>query len=246
MKKRADLLLTKSGLAASRSQARALLMAGRVFYKEQRIDKPGALLPVHAKLDLRGGERFVSRGGIKLDEALRQLRVDVANAVAVDIGAATGGFTDCLLQRGAARVFAVDVGRGQLADRLRRDPRVVVMDRTNARYLDPGDFDMAIDWVLIDASFISLSKLLPAATSILRPGGHLLALVKPQFEAGRDAARRGQGVIREERVREAAIARVRADMAAHGLRLLGECDSVLPGPRGNVEHFILAQRGRSC
>ena len=154
----------------------------------------------------------------------------------------SGGFTDCLLQAGAVRVYAIDVGQGQLAARLRQDPRVVVRDRTNARELTPEGFSEPIDLVTVDASFISLDRLMPAIARLLRPGGVVLALVKPQFEAGREAASRGRGVIRDPDVREAAIGRARAAMVAAGLQVLGERDSRVPGPKGNVERFILARR----
>ncbi len=242
MKIRADVAMVAQGLATTRSQARSLLMTGRVFWGERRVDKVGTLLPEDAILELRGEERFVSRGGHKLEGALRDLDLMVTGAVAVDVGASTGGFTDCLLQAGAVRVYAIDVGQGQLAARLRQDPRVVVRDRTNARELTPEGFSEPIDLVTVDASFISLDRLMPAIARLLRPGGVVLALVKPQFEAGREAASRGRGVIRDPDVREAAIGRARAAMVAAGLQVLGERDSRVPGPKGNVERFILARR----
>ena len=242
MKIRADVAMVAQGLATTRSQARSLLMTGRVFWGERRVDKVGTLLPEDAILELRGEERFVSRGGYKLEGALRDLDLMVTGAVAVDVGASTGGFTDCLLQAGAVRVYAIDVGQGQLAARLRQDPRVVVRDRTNARELTPEGFSEPIDLVTVDASFISLDRLMPAIARLLRPGGVVLALVKPQFEAGREAASRGRGVIRDPDVREAAIGRARAAMVAAGLQVLGERDSRVPGPKGNVERFILARR----
>jgi len=165
----------------------------------------------------------------------------VTGLVAIDVGASTGGFTDCLLQHGAARVVAVDVGQGQLAQKLRDDARVIVMDRTNARHLEPAQFAEPIDLIVIDASFISLDKLMTALGRLLRPGGQLLAMVKPQFEAGRDEARRHRGVIKDPAVREAAIARARAAIVAEGLRITAECDSSVAGPKGNVERFVLAK-----
>jgi 23S rRNA (cytidine1920-2'-O)/16S rRNA (cytidine1409-2'-O)-methyltransferase len=158
------------------------------------------------------------------------------------VGASTGGFSDCLLQHGAARVFAVDVGHGQLAQKLRDDPRVVVMERTNARYLEKSAFGAVIDVVVVDASFIGLDKLLPAIATWLDPGGRLLALIKPQFEAGREAARKGRGVIRDPEVRSSAITAALAAVRAAGFEITGECDSAVPGPKGNVEHFVLARR----
>jgi 23S rRNA (cytidine1920-2'-O)/16S rRNA (cytidine1409-2'-O)-methyltransferase len=241
-RRRADQLLVERGLAESRTRAQALLLAGCVFSGQQRIDKPGALLPEDAPLAVRGQARFVSRGGDKLDGALESLSIEVAGSVCLDIGASTGGFTDCLLQRGARRIYAVDVGHGQLAHKLRSDRRVVVRERTNARFLQGSDFPEPIDLVVVDASFIGLGKLLPAIARVLPPGGRLLALVKPQFEAGREAASRGRGVIRDPATRDAAIAGARDATIAHGFELLAECDACLPGPKGNLEHFIYAAR----
>lgn len=239
-KKRADLLLVERGLAESRAKAQALLLAGRVFSGEQRIEKSGTLLSGDIELEVRGGERFVSRGGHKLEGALAELALDVTGLVAIDVGASTGGFTDCLLQHGAARVYAVDVGQGQLAQKLQDDARVIVMDRTNARHLEPAQFTEPIDLIVIDASFISLDKLMPALGRLLRPGGRLLAMVKPQFEAGREQARRHRGVIKDPALREAAIERARSAISAEGLHITAECDSSVPGPKGNVERFVLA------
>jgi len=242
MKQRADLLLVERSLASSRSQAQALIMAGRVFSGERRIEKAGELVRSDAELAVRATNAFVSRGGEKLDHALETLRIVVTGAIAVDVGASTGGFTDCLLQRGAARVYAVDVGHGQLAQKLRSDPRVVVMERTNARHLDEASFPDPISLVVVDASFIGLDKLLPAISRFLSAGGHLVALVKPQFEAGRAEARQARGVIRDPAVRQAAIANARTAIVDAGFEVLGACDSTLPGPKGNVEHFVYARR----
>jgi len=246
MKQRADLLLVAKGLAPTRARAQAMLLAGRVYWGERRIDKSGMLLPEDAALELRSIDRYVSRGGLKLESALLALRLDVRLATCLDIGASTGGFSDCLLQHGAAIVYAVDVGQGQLADKLRADRRVVVRERVNARYLTRADFDDPIDLVVVDASFIGIEKLLPAIRDILDVGGRLLALVKPQFQAGRDEARRARGVIRDPRVRAAAIASARARIAEAGFDLLGECDSAIAGPKGNIEHFVLARRVRQA
>ncbi len=242
MKTRADVALVEQGLAPTRSRAQALILAGRVFWGDQRVEKAGTQLPAEAKLDLRGVERYVSRGGLKLQGALDRLGLEVEGRVAVDVGASTGGFTDCLLQHGACRVYAVDVGHGQLADPLRRDPRVVVMERTNARHLTPESFDQPIDLVVVDASFISIDKLIEPIAGFTQTGGSLLALVKPQFEAGREAASRGRGVIRDPDVRAAAIERARSAIERAGYVVEGECDSTVPGPKGNVEHFVLARR----
>jgi 23S rRNA (cytidine1920-2'-O)/16S rRNA (cytidine1409-2'-O)-methyltransferase len=239
---RADALLVARGLSASLAQAQALIMAGRVRSGERRVDKPGEALAADADLTLTERARFVSRGGDKLDFAVGALAVRTAGRVCLDVGASTGGFTDCLLQRGAARVYAVDVGYGQLADKLRKDARVDVRERVNAREMVPGDFSPPPDLVVVDASFIGIGKLLGAIARVLPAGGELLALVKPQFEADREAVSRGRGVIRDEEVRLAAIAEARATIAAAGFTVLGETDSAVHGPKGNVERFVHARR----
>ena len=240
-RERADRLLVRQGLAATRSQAQALLLAGRVYLGEERIDKAGTLVASEARLTVRTGPRFVSRGGLKLDAALSAFELDVAGLTAVDIGASTGGFTDCLLQRGARRVYAVDVGHGQLSPKLRSDPRVIVMERTNARHLEAASVGVPVDLVVVDASFISLEKLLDAIVRILDGRGLLLALIKPQFEVGQRVASRGQGVIRDEALRAQAIERVLDATAAKGFSIAGSIDSALKGPKGNLEHFVLAR-----
>ncbi len=242
---RADVLLVARGLAASRTSAQALILAGQVHTPNARIDKPGTLLAADAPIAVREGPRFVSRGGDKLDGALAAMAdqgLDLAGLVCADIGASTGGFTDCLLQRGAAHVFAVDVGRAQLAQKLRTDPRVTVMEDTNARGLGAPDFASPIDLVTVDASFIGLGALAPALARITRPEGHLVALVKPQFEAGRDAARRGRGVIRDEATRLEAVASARTALEAEGFTVVLEIDSSVRGPKGNLERFVWARR----
>lgn len=247
-KARADVLLVSQGLAPTRSRAQALILAGEVFQGERRVEKPGALLPDDAELTVRARQKYVSRGGLKLEGALADLGFDPSGARAADIGASTGGFTDCLLQHGAAHVYAIDVGHGQLAHKLTQDPRVTVLDRTNARHLQPDQVGGGVDLVVVDASFISLDKLLPAIAALLRPAPtapqtpkHLLALVKPQFEVGRAEAQRGQGVIRDPEVRRRAIENVLAEMRRGGFEILGECPCRVAGPKGNVEHFVLAR-----
>lgn len=242
MKQRVDHLLVQKGLCATRSQAQALVMAGRVFTGEVRIEKSGSLLPADADLLVRAGQTFVSRGGDKLAGALEDLLLSPQGATCVDVGASTGGFTDCLLQRGARKVYAVDVGHGQLADKLRRDPRVVCREGVNARYLAASDFQEPIDWVVVDASFIGLEKLMGAIAQITKTDGTLVALIKPQFEAGRDEVRRGRGVIREPQVRLRAIERATQNVVDAGFLLLGHCDCRVAGPKGNVEHFLAARR----
>ena len=242
---RADALLVARELATSRAQAQALIMAGRVTSGPRRIEKPGALLAEDAPLEVASGPRFVSRGGEKLDHALSAFAaggLDVSGRRCLDIGASTGGFTDCLLQRGAARVIAVDVGYGQLAAKLRADPRVDVRERVNARDLSAPDLGGPVDLVVVDASFIGIAKLTGAIARVLRPEGDLVALVKPQFEAGREAAARGRGVIRDETARLAAIADARRAIEEAGFTVLEEIDSALRGPKGNLERFIHARR----
>jgi 23S rRNA (cytidine1920-2'-O)/16S rRNA (cytidine1409-2'-O)-methyltransferase len=238
---RADQLLVERGLAESRTRARSLILAGRVFRGEERVEKPGALLAADAALSVRGTPRYVSRGGDKLEGALDALSVNVRHAVCLDIGASTGGFTDCLLQHGAAKVYAVDVGHGQLAASLRSDSRVVVMERTNARDLTPDLFAEPIDLVVVDASFIGLEKLLPAIRGLLLPGARLLSLIKPQFEVGREEARKSRGVIKDPEVRKAAIERTVNGIGDLGFTVVGGADSRLPGPKGNLEYFVLAR-----
>jgi 23S rRNA (cytidine1920-2'-O)/16S rRNA (cytidine1409-2'-O)-methyltransferase len=245
-KTRADVRLVELGLADSRTKAQAAILAGQVFLGARRIDKSGESVSEDAVLRVTQGERYCSRGGLKLEGALADLSVAPAGLVAVDVGASTGGFTDCLLQHGAARVYAVDVGRGQLAEKLRRDPRVVVMDRTNARHLTSDSFPEPIRLTVVDASFIGLDKLLPAIAAFSPPGARLLALIKPQFEVGKAEATRSRGVIRDPQVRQAAVMRALGDLAHHGFRLLGDCPCRVPGPQGNVEHFALAERAHSA
>jgi 23S rRNA (cytidine1920-2'-O)/16S rRNA (cytidine1409-2'-O)-methyltransferase len=240
-KLRADQLVVERGLADSRTRAQSLILAGRVLSGDRRVEKAGELLAADAPLSVRERERFVSRGGEKLEGALVALGLEVKGAVCADVGASTGGFTDCLLQRGASRVFAIDVGRGQLAQALRLDPRVVALEQTNARHLTRESLGGPVDFVVADVSFIGLAKLLPAFCQILLPGGMLLALVKPQFEAGRLEVARGKGVIRDESVRKSTVERVARAIADAGFELLGEVDSVLPGPKGNRERFVLAR-----
>jgi 23S rRNA (cytidine1920-2'-O)/16S rRNA (cytidine1409-2'-O)-methyltransferase len=243
---RLDVLLVTRGLAPTRAKAQALIMAGAVSSRGMRVDKMGTLLEQDAELSVvSSANRFVSRGGDKLEHALAHfasLGLDVAGMVAADIGASTGGFTDCLLGRGADKVYAVDVGYGQLADKLRHDPRVVVRERTNAKSLSESDFADPIDLVVVDASFIGLGKLMPAIAAIVRERGSLVALVKPQFEAGREAVSRGRGVIRMGDERDRAIDSARESVVSHGFRVESEIDSSVPGPKGNVERFLWARR----
>ena len=242
-KVRLDQLLLARGLAPSRARAQAMVMSGEVFVGGTRVDKAGAAVPADAQIQVRGADHpFVSRGGVKLAGALDTFAMDVNGLRCLDVGAATGGFTDCLLQRGACRVVAVDVGYGQLSQKLRTDPRVVVMERTNARSLTADSIGGAVDLAVVDASFIGLAKLLPALARCTRAGGELLALVKPQFEAGRKEATRGKGVIRDPSVRRVAVARAVEGIRETGFAIVGETDSVLSGPKGNREVFVRAER----
>jgi 23S rRNA (cytidine1920-2'-O)/16S rRNA (cytidine1409-2'-O)-methyltransferase len=241
MKQRADQLLVDRGLAESRAKAQALILAGLVFSGERKIDKAGQALPADAPLEVRGREHpWVSRGGVKLAHALEHFGWEVAGAVALDVGSSTGGFTDVLLHKGAARVFAVDVGTNQLAWKLRQDPRVAIHERTNARYLTEEVVTEPPDLVVCDASFISLAKVLDKALDLARPGAGLIALVKPQFEAERHEIGKG-GVVRDPavhaRICEAAAEWVRSK----GWEVMGVTQSPITGPEGNVE-FLLAAR----
>lgn len=241
-KRRIDVLLVERQLAPTRAQAQALVLAGKVFTGDRRIDKAGTELDPSIELIVREPERYVSRGGHKLEGALDALGCLVQDAICADVGASTGGFTDCLLQRGATKVYAIDVGHGQLAHKLAIDPRVVVMDRSNARHVTADAFSERLDVVVVDASFISLEKLLPAITSWLTPGARLLAMIKPQFEVGRDEARKARGVIKDLDVRSAAIEHVLAAIRDGGYVIQGGADSEVPGPKGNVEYFVLAEK----
>lgn len=242
-KVRLDQLLVTRGLAPSRARAQALVLAGEVSVAGARVDKAGTLVSEDAAVEVRAPYHpYVSRGGVKLAGALDAFGLDVRGLRCLDLGASTGGFTDCLLQRGAARVVAVDVGYGQLAHALRIDPRVVVLERTNARTLEPDAIGGPADLTVVDASFIGLGKLAAAIARCTREGGELVALVKPQFEVGRELAARGKGVVRDESVRAGAIDAATGELVAAGFELLGQSDSVLPGPRGNREAFVHARR----
>jgi len=239
VKVRADQLVVARGLAESRTRAQALILAGNVFVGERRVGKAGDLLAEDAELSVKGRDHpWVSRGGIKLDHGLAHFGFDVTGAVALDVGSSTGGFTDVLLSRGAAKVYAVDVGTNQLAWKLRSDPRVVVHEQTNARDLTTDIIPEAVDIVVCDASFIGLAKVLDAALGLARPGANLVALIKPQFEAGRDEVGKG-GVVRDEAVRQRVCDDEAADwVRAKGWSVLGIERSPITGPEGNVEFLL--------
>jgi len=238
-KRRLDLLVVQRGLAESREKAQAAIMAGDVLVNGAPVLRPATTIAEEARVELARSPRYVSRGGEKLEHALRAFRLDVRGLVALDVGASTGGFTDCLLQHGAARVCAVDVGYGQLDYRLRQDPRVVVLERTNARELHElppqvGRPDLAT----IDVSFIGLEKVLPSVIRLLKPGGRIVALVKPQFQAKRNEVGKG-GVVKDPLVHAAVLGRMVAWAPDEGLRFGGLTTSPLRGPAGNKEFFVL-------
>jgi 23S rRNA (cytidine1920-2'-O)/16S rRNA (cytidine1409-2'-O)-methyltransferase len=243
-KLRADQLLVERGLATSRAKAQALILAGLVFSGERKIDKAGQALAGDAALEVRGKDHpWVSRGGVKLAHALDHFGWDVTGAVALDVGASTGGFTDVLLQKGAAKVFAVDVGTNQLAWSLRQDPRVIVHEQTNARYLNDEIVTEKVDLITCDASFISLAKVLDTALGFAKPDGRIIALIKPQFEAARAEVGKG-GVVRDPAVHARVCAGAAAWLRSRGWEVEGVAQSPITGPEGNVE-FLIAARNRS-
>jgi 23S rRNA (cytidine1920-2'-O)/16S rRNA (cytidine1409-2'-O)-methyltransferase len=239
-RQRIDLLLVERGLAESRTRAQALVMAGAVVVGEARVDKPGALVDPEAPIRLKAGaapQRYVSRGALKLEKALDVFPVDPRGKTCADLGASTGGFTDLLLQRGAAKVYAVDVGYGQLHPRLRGDPRVIVRERQNARLLDAAALGEQVELVVGDLSFISLRLILPAVKAILRPGGDAVLLVKPQFEVGKGEVGKG-GVVRDDAKRRAALDAVAQAARELGFQVLGHAESPIEGPAGNREWLL--------
>ena len=241
MRARLDIQLVACGLADSREQAKRFILAGAVRVNGQLAHKPSELVDEHAVLAVAAADKYASRGGHKLEAALDAFHISCDGLMCADLGASTGGFTDCLLQRGAARVHAVDVGKGQLDWKLRQDPRVTVHDKVNARHLTATDLGEHVDLVTIDVSFISLTKVLPAAVAILRPGGTVVALIKPQFEAGKKLVNKG-GVVRDSRVHDAVTKMIQEfSTTTLGLTLLGVIESPLLGPAGNKE-FLIALR----
>ena len=239
-KKRADQLLVDVGLAESRSKAQALILAGSVLANEQKVQKPGQLIAPDAPLRLLDQLPYVSRGGLKLEAALRSFEIAVAGKVCIDIGASTGGFTDCLLQNGAARVYAVDVGSSQLDWRLRTDPSVRVLDHTNARFLRPADIPEACHLAVCDVSFISVTLILPVIPPVLTPDGAMVILVKPQFESGREQVGKG-GIIRDPAVQAAACNKVQAAVEALGFQT-AIIESPITGAEGNREFLLYAHK----
>ena len=243
-RQRLDLLMVERGLADSREKAQRLIRAGEVLVDDAPAAKPGHEVPLDCHIRVRQPERFVGRGGLKLEEAFVRFPLLTAEGkICVDIGASTGGFTDCLLQHGAAQVFAVDVGKSQLHPRLAADPRVVVLDGCNARHLQPDDLPEPVDLAVTDVSFISLRLILPAIDRLLRPGGETVALIKPQFEAGRNEVEKG-GVVRNPQTRQLVVERIRDfGVQSLGWQWLDFCPSPIRGPAGNVEYLSYWRKG---
>ena len=240
-KQRLDLLLVDKGLAASRQRARALILAGKILVNKLPAAKAGTLISEADNIELKGGDiPYVSRGGLKLEGALNELGLNIDGSTCLDVGASTGGFTDCLLQNGAARVYAVDVGYGQLAWKLRQDPRVVTIERTNIRHMPFETIPEAIDIATIDASFISLKIVVPPVAAFLKETGFILALIKPQFEVGKDQVGKG-GVVRDPKLHDRVIEDLSSFFSETGFGCKNVLPSPLLGPKGNREFFILLQ-----
>lgn len=239
-RERIDKLLVERGLVESRTKAQAMVMAGVVLVNEQRVEKPSDQFTEDAQIRIKHADdptaRYVGRGGLKLEAALREFHIDVRGLVCLDVGASTGGFTDCLLQNGAAKVFAIDVGHNQIDWRLRNDPRVEVREGVNARYLEPQDFPVSFDLAVIDVSFISVMKILPSVVQLLQPHASLVVLIKPQFEVGRGEVGSG-GVVRDDEKRTKAVANVNEFASSLGLKIEKTIESPITGAEGNVEYL---------
>lgn len=240
---RLDVYLTEKGLTTSRERAKALIMAGQVYVKNQKCDKAGTMLDENeTEVEVRGEQlKYVSRGGLKLEKAMQEFPITLDGKVTMDIGASTGGFTDCMLQNGARKVYAVDVGYGQFAWKLRSDERVVNMERTNIRYVTPEDIGEPIDFASIDVSFISLKLVLPAAYNLLSPDGEIVALIKPQFEAGKGQVGK-KGVVRDKNIHFEVIRGVLDFATENGFKLLGLSFSPIKGPEGNIEYLAYIRK----
>ena len=237
-KTRLDVLLVERGLEQTRQRAQAMIMSGLVFVDGQRVDKAGTAIPNDAQVEVRGNTlRYVSRGGLKLEKAMTTFGLRLDGCVCADIGASTGGFTDCMLQNGAKKVYSVDVGYGQFAWKLRQDPRVVCMEKTNIRYVTPEDIDDVLDFASVDVSFISLTKVLPAAYALLKDGGQMVCLIKPQFEAGREKVGK-KGVVRDKAVHEEVIERIITFALENGFSVHHLEYSPIKGPEGNIEYLV--------
>jgi len=242
---RVDLFLAQKGLAESREKAKALIMAGKVFQDTLRLDKPGMLVAENANIQIKGEiHPYVSRGGLKLAKAIQEFGLDLRDKVIADIGASTGGFTDCSLQNGASKVYAVDVGYGQLDWKLRSDSRVVCLERTNARFLNGESLPEKVDWVVCDVSFISLTKIFPAMQAILKDDGQVLALIKPQFEAGRENVGKN-GVVRDPQIHQNVLENVIENAVAQGFQVEALSYSPIRGPEGNIEFLVWLKKEMS-
>lgn len=242
MKQRLDVYLVENGLVSGRDLAKSLIMEGKVYVNNQKADKAGDQIGEKDKVEVRGETlKYVSRGGLKLEKAMASFPISLAGSVAMDIGASTGGFTDCMLQNGAVKVFSVDVGYGQLAWKLRTDERVVNMERTNIRYVTADDIGEQLDFASIDVSFISLKLVLPVACQLLKDGGELVALIKPQFEAGREKVGK-KGVVRDPAVHREVIETVTKFAQENGFDVLGLEFSPIRGPEGNIEYLMYARK----
>lgn len=233
--------MVEQGCAESREKAKAIIMAGDVFIQNQRYDKPGMLVPKDSQLDVRGGLRYVSRGGLKLEKAMQKFPITLERKTAMDIGASTGGFTDCMLQNGAEKVYSVDVGYGQLAWKLRTDSRVVNLERTNVRYLTSEQVPELVDFFSVDVAFISLRLVLPVARKFLKDGGEAVCLIKPQFEAGKEKVGK-KGVVRDPAVHREVIEQITSFVLQNGFSVLGLTYSPVRGPEGNIEYLLYLRK----
>jgi 23S rRNA (cytidine1920-2'-O)/16S rRNA (cytidine1409-2'-O)-methyltransferase len=242
IKERLDRLIHDRGLAASRDRAKALIMEGKVLVNGHPVTKAGEMVGTNASIEFRGEDNpYVSRGGLKLLAALKHFQISVRNKTAMDVGSSTGGFTDVMLQQGARRVYCIDVGYGQLAWKLRQDPNIVLLERTNIRHLENDRIPEAIDIATIDVSFISLSKVVPKVLEFLKEKGEIVALIKPQFEVGKGEVGKG-GIVKDAAKRQAAVERVRQELESLGLTTVGIIESPIHGQKGNVEYLLYAQR----
>ncbi len=243
MKERLDVLIVQRGLAPSREKARTMIMEGNVFVAGQREDKAGSTFDEKAEIEVRGNTlKYVSRGGLKLEKAITNFGIDLKDKICMDIGASTGGFTDCMLQNGARKVYAVDVGYGQFAWKLRQDPRVVCMEKTNIRYVTPEKIADILDFASADVSFISLEKVLPAANELLSPEGEMVCLIKPQFEAGREKVGK-KGVVRDPKVHKEVVERILTFAQEIGFCVKNLEFSPIKGPEGNIEYLVHIKKG---
>ena len=238
MKERLDILLVKRNLAPSREKAKAMIMEGNVFVNTQREDKAGSSFDENVPIEIHGTTlKYVSRGGLKLEKAMNEFDLNLDGDICMDIGASTGGFTDCMLQNGASKVYSVDVGYGQFAWKLRQDPRVVCLAKTNIRYVTPEDIDDALDFASVDVSFISLTKILEPARNLLKDGGQMVCLIKPQFEAGREKVGK-KGVVRDKAVHLEVVERIVTFALEHGFSVHHLSYSPIKGPEGNIEYLV--------